>query len=75
MGERWAPVLTPVIPFTQEAEIRRIAVQGQPGTEFARPYLKKTHHKKRSGGVAPGVDPEFKPQYRKKKKTRAKNVR
>jgi hypothetical protein len=41
-----------------------------------RPYLKKTHHthkkpkqktkKNPAGGVAQGVGPEFKPQYRKK---------
>jgi hypothetical protein len=34
-----------------------------------RPYLEKTLHK-RAGGVAQGVGPEFKPQYRKKKKKR-----
>jgi hypothetical protein len=36
----------------------------------ARPYLKKTLQKKknRAGGVAQGEGPEFKPQYRKKKK-------
>jgi hypothetical protein len=28
-----------------------------------RPYLEKTHHKKRVGGVGQSVDPEFKPQY------------
>jgi hypothetical protein len=28
-----------------------------------RPYLKKTPHKNRAGGVAQGVAPEFKPQY------------
>jgi hypothetical protein len=28
---------------------------------------KQTNHKKRAGGVAQGVGPEFKPQYRKKK--------
>jgi hypothetical protein len=28
-----------------------------------RPYLEKTHHKNRAGGVAQGVGPEFKPQY------------
>jgi hypothetical protein len=28
-----------------------------------RPYLEKPHHKKRAGGVAQGVGPEFKPQY------------
>jgi hypothetical protein len=33
-----------------------------------RPYLKKTHHQKRAGGVAEGVGLEFKPQYYKKKK-------
>jgi hypothetical protein len=32
-----------------------------------RPYFKKTHYKKRAGGVAQGVGPEFKPQYHKKK--------
>jgi hypothetical protein len=31
-----------------------------------RPYFEKTHHKKRTDGVAQGVDPEFKPQYGKK---------
>jgi hypothetical protein len=30
--------------------------------------LKKTHHKKRAGGVTQDVGPEFKPQYCKKKK-------
>jgi hypothetical protein len=33
-----------------------------------RPYLKKTHHKNRGGGVTQGVDLEFKPQYLKKRK-------
>jgi hypothetical protein len=32
-----------------------------------RPYLEKTHHKKRAGGVAEGVGPEFKSQCRQKK--------
>jgi hypothetical protein len=30
-----------------------------------RPYLEKTHHKNRAGGVAQGEGPEFKPQYHK----------
>jgi hypothetical protein len=39
------------------------------------PYLKNTHHKKRVGGVAQGVGPEFKPQYwKKKKKEKKKHV-
>jgi hypothetical protein len=32
---------------------------------FARPYLENTLTK-RAGGVAQGVGPEFKPQYKKK---------
>jgi hypothetical protein len=40
-GHRW---FTPVIPATQEAEIRRIEVRSQPGQ--IDPILKKTHHKK-----------------------------
>jgi hypothetical protein len=37
-------------------------------------YLKKTHHKKRVGGVAQDVGPEFKPQYHKKKKKLGNSV-
>jgi hypothetical protein len=48
---------------TQEEEIVRTAVQNQPGQ-----IALETHHKKRAGGVAQGVDPDFKPQYCKKKK-------
>jgi hypothetical protein len=32
----------------------------------------KTHHKKRAGGVAQGIVPEFKLQYHKKKKKKIK---
>jgi hypothetical protein len=35
------------------------------------PIWKKTHHKKRAGGIAQGVGPEFKPQYQKKKKKKS----
>jgi hypothetical protein len=50
---------------TQEAEIRRIAVQSQPQANSLRdPILKKKHQKKRTGGVTQGVGPEFKPQCR-----------
>jgi hypothetical protein len=38
--------LTPVILDTQEAEIRRITVQNQPGQIVCKTYLEKTHHKK-----------------------------
>jgi hypothetical protein len=53
----------PVI-LAQEAEIRRISVQSQPG-QISRETLSLN---KRVGGVAQGVGPEFKPQYCKKKK-------
>jgi hypothetical protein len=33
-----------------------------------RPYLEKYPSQNRAGGVAQGGGPEFKPQYRKKKK-------
>jgi hypothetical protein len=33
-----------------------------------RPYLEKTLHKNKAGGVAQGVGPELKPQHHKKKK-------
>jgi hypothetical protein len=38
-----------------------------------RPYLEKTHYKKRAGGVAQDVGPEFKPQYHKKKEKLTQN--
>jgi hypothetical protein len=38
------------------------------------PYLKKTHHKNRAGGLAQGVGPEFKPQHH-QKKTKKKTKR
>jgi hypothetical protein len=59
----------PVIIATQEAGIRRIAVLSKPG-QIVRETLswKTLHTKNRAGGVAPGVGPEFKPQYYKKKK-------
>jgi hypothetical protein len=50
---------------TQESEIRRITVQGQPRKIVQRLYLKNTHHKiglaGEGSGVAQGIGPEFKP--------------
>jgi hypothetical protein len=57
----------PVILATQEAEIRRIAVQSQPKQIVLKTLSqKKLLHtqKKWTGRVAQGIGPEFKPQYR-----------
>jgi hypothetical protein len=65
-GHQW---LTPIILATQKAEIRMIMVQSQPRQIVsARPSLKKPFTKIGAGEVAQGDSPEFKPQYRKKKK-------
>jgi hypothetical protein len=40
-----------------------------------RPYLENTHHKKKAGGVAQGIGPEFKPQCCKKKNKLRKSLR
>jgi hypothetical protein len=56
----------PVIPATQEAEIRKIVVQSQPGQIVQETLIQKTLHKKRAGGVTQGVGSEFKSQYCKK---------
>jgi hypothetical protein len=39
----WAPGLTPVIPATQEAEIKRIPVQSQPGWTVSETISQKTN--------------------------------
>jgi hypothetical protein len=53
----------PVILATQEAEIRRIAVLSQPGQIVHKTLFQKNPLWKRTGGVAQGIGPEFKPQY------------
>jgi hypothetical protein len=58
----------PVILATQEAEIRRILVQSQPGKIVCKTVSQKKTFMKRTGGVVQGEGPEFKPQNHQKKK-------
>jgi hypothetical protein len=58
----------PVILASQEAEIRRIRAQSQPGQTVLKTLSQKTLHKNRAGGVAQGEGPVFKPQYHTHKK-------
>jgi hypothetical protein len=65
----WVLVVTPVIPATQKAEIRRMAVRSQPRQIVPRDPISKIPSLKRGSGVAQGIGPEFKLQYHKKKKS------
>jgi hypothetical protein len=56
----------PVILAAKEAEMR-ITVQSQPGQIVPETLSRKNPSQYRAGGVAKGLGPEFKPQYRKKK--------
>jgi hypothetical protein len=40
--------------------------------DHMKPYLKKTHHKKRAGVVVKGIDPEFKPSTAKQTNKKTK---
>jgi hypothetical protein len=60
--------LTPVILATQEAEIRRIRIQSQPRQIVCKTLSRKCTSQEKADGVAQGVGPEFKPQYRRKTK-------
>jgi hypothetical protein len=57
----------PVTLATQEAKIRKIMVQSQPGQIVCETLSWKYPSQKRAGEMAQGEGPEFKPQYRKKK--------
>jgi hypothetical protein len=58
----------PVIPATQEAEIRMIMVCSQPGQIVCETQSQKNPSQKRAHGVAQGVGPDFKPCTFQKKK-------
>jgi hypothetical protein len=68
-GCQW---LSLIIPATQEAEIRRITVQGQPREIALKTRSRKYPTQKRSGRVVQVVEktwgPEFKPQHHKTNK-------
>jgi hypothetical protein len=55
----------PIILATQEAEIRRMESQSQPGQIVHQTLSQKNPSQKRAGGVAQGVGLEVKPQYHK----------
>jgi hypothetical protein len=69
----------PIILATQEAEIRRITVQSQPGQMVCETLSRKNPSQKnkpnqtktkKAGGVPQDIGPEFKPQYHKQNKTK-----
>jgi hypothetical protein len=64
------PVAHAYDPRSQEAEIKRVEVQSQPGQIVLKTLSQKNSSLKRTGGVAQDVGPEFKPQYCKKKEGR-----
>jgi hypothetical protein len=68
------PVAQACNPSTQEAKIRKIVVQSQPGEIVLETLSLKNPSQKRAGGVAQGIGPEFKHQCRKKKKKKKKKT-
>jgi hypothetical protein len=64
----WHCWLTTVVLATQEADIRRIAVLGQPGQTVHETLSLKNPSEKRAGGMAQGAGPKFKPSFQQKKK-------
>jgi hypothetical protein len=63
-----------IILATQVKEIRKIKVQSQPGQIVFETLSRKNPSHKRASRVAQGVGPEFKPQYRKKKKKKSTEI-
>jgi hypothetical protein len=59
--------LTSVILAAQEAEIRSVKVQTQPGQIVRKTLSWKNPSQKKAGGVGQGEGPETKPQYKKRK--------
>jgi hypothetical protein len=68
----------PIILATQEAEIRKIAVQSQSRQIVLQDLISKKPFTKRAAIVAQGIDctdPEFKSQYFKKERKKEKKTR
>jgi hypothetical protein len=63
--QRRAPVVHTCNPSYSDRDQKDHGSKPVPGKLFLRPYLKKQKSQERAGGVAQGVGPEFKPQFRK----------
>jgi hypothetical protein len=66
----WAPVAHAYNPSYRGGRDQEDQGSKPAQANRSRDLSQNTHHKKRAGGVAQGVGPEFKPQYHKKKKKR-----
>jgi hypothetical protein len=56
------------------SDVRRISVLSQLGQIVREILSRKNPSQKRTGGMAQGVDPEFKSQYYQKKKKKKKEI-
>jgi hypothetical protein len=56
--------LTPVILATQKQKSGGLWFKASSSKQFTRPYLKKNPSQKRASGVAQGVCPEFKKNFK-----------
>jgi hypothetical protein len=61
-------LMSVILASQEEAEVRRITVESQPGQIVQEPLSQKNPSQKRAGSIDQCEHPEFKPQYCQKKK-------